>query len=444
MALATLFHVEPAALLRPDGGLPGKVTTAAVVISALLVLWRAGEPRWLLLLAVTQVADVLVALPHVPNHWLLCGLANVGLLAFALRAALRDRALPVDGEALLRAAAPSLRVGTALFYAFTCLWKLNRDFVRPEVSCAAAGWASVAGLYGLPDGAPFAIAVIAGTLLVEGAIPFLLLVPATRAYAALGMAVFHLLLGLDAVHRYLNFSSVMFALLFVSAWPENLPSPRASVRTWTWVARVWAVFWAAMLGAVVFPADLGSALVAHGVARQCAFLVHAAAVVALLALAAREARPRVETPVRMRVLGWVFPALVLVNGCGPVLGIRNRGSWQMYSNLRLEAETSNHLFVPRSLDLLGLLHDRVEVLATSDAELATAYVSASLALPWVSFREELARHPGASVRYRRAGREHSVHRVADDPVLATPPPWPARALFFLRPLGPAVARQCVW
>jgi hypothetical protein len=116
----------------------------------------------------------------------------------------------------------------------------------------------------------------------------------------------------------------------------------------------------------------------------------------------------------------------------------------MYSNLRLEPGASNHFLFPRSLDLLGLQRDRVDIVATSDPDLAKDYVDTGLGLPWLTFRDEIARHPDASVRYRRDGREHVVPRVASDPVLASRPAWPLRAVFFFRPLGPAITDRCAW
>lgn len=445
LALSALFRVELAWVLGSEGLTPPRVTTMAVVALALAVCWRPERLAPLLALAAAQVADVLVSLPEVANHRLIGGFASLALLVFAARAARRDPALLRDGGGLLKEAAPSLRAGTALFYAFACLWKLNQDFLRPEHSCAAVGWTALAELYGLPASASVARVIIGGTLLVEGAGAVLLLVRATRAWTAAALAGFHLLLGLDAVHNYQNFSSVMFPLLWLFLDPRGLARIGA-VPAWApRVARGWTLLWALAAGLILAAPALETAQLHHGVIRQCAFVVHALLVLALFVLAAASrppAEPRRSTG--LAAAAWLFPCLVLVNGLGPALGFRNRASWQMYSNLRLEADASNHLLLPRSLDLLGLLRDRVDVLATSDPAVAKAHVGTGLALPWISFHREMAARPETFVSYRRGGRQRVVDRVGGDPELATPPPWPARALFFFRPLGPQIARECAW
>jgi hypothetical protein len=314
------------------------------------------------------------------------------------------------------------------------------------------GWRRVTELYGLPGNGAGAAAIIVATIILEGVGPLLLLLPATRIWAAFVFVAFHGALGLDLSARYLNFSCVMFVFLFLFLAPETLEPVRTRLRRFmpgSVVARTWACFWLVLVVVVLVVPGAGSARRSYVAARYFAFIVYALGMLAAFAMVLLRGRALVKRADRTRgrpprALAWLFPALVLLNGVGPVLGIRNRGSWQMYSNLRLEPDASNHFLFPRSLDVLGLLRDRVDILATSDPDLAKDYVGTGLGLPWITFRNEIASHPEASVRYRRGGREHDVPRVASDPVLATRPAWPARALFFFRPLGATITERCGW
>jgi hypothetical protein len=110
----------------------------------------------------------------------------------------------------------------------------------------------------------------------------------------------------------------------------------------------------------------------------------------------------------------------------------------MYSNVRLEADRSNHLLVPRSLDLFGFLRDRVTILDTSDPALRRAYVETGEEIPYVQLRAYLTEHPGARVRYLRA--------AAETESVGTPEPVPKwlRTLLIFRPLGERSRGECVW
>ena len=130
------------------------------------------------------------------------------------------------------------------------------------------------------------------------------------------------------------------------------------------------------------------------------------------------------------------------NGLAPVLGLKTRTSWQMYSNVRLEAATSNHFVFPRSLDLVGALDDPVTVLEADGHEFRDV-AGTGMMLPWIEFRRRLALGSTGSITWVHDGERHVTPRVADDPSLS-PLPWVIRKLMIFRPLGPEVVRVCDW
>ena len=129
-------------------------------------------------------------------------------------------------------------------------------------------------------------------------------------------------------------------------------------------------------------------------------VTYAVAVLAFTAwwcLTAYEPEPPLAWP-PVGVLALVL--LALLNGFAPYLGLKIRTTFDMYSNLRLEVQASNHQLVPRSLDLFGLLRDRVAVLDSSDP-LLQRYVAAGDEVPYWQLRASISSDPSLRVRYRR-------------------------------------------
>jgi hypothetical protein len=436
-ALAALFHTEYQFLAYREAALTPKLTALLVTAAAVATLWRPSVGA-LTALAVAELLDVAVLLPEVPNHWLLAGLVSLAWLLGRIGAG------PGDGEALLARVRPPLLLAVALFYFWTGFWKLNGDFLRPEVSCAIASWERVLALFAwLPDAGALRHGVIWATLAMELMAPFLLLAPRARRVAVPLFILFHLGLGLDVQKRYLNFSSVMFALLLLYL-PEgamgrlhHLFADRAAA-----FRRPFVLVYLTLIATSLI-AGMNSPL--YWIGRWLLWLPYAVglliAVVLACALAPRD--PRTSTANARGGLAWAVPVLVMLNGLCPILGLKTRTSWQMYSNIRLEADASNHLLVPRSLDLLGALRDRVVIISTTD-EKTNDLVAKGLDLPWIEFRRRMREQPEAAVTYERGGERRVVARVADDAVLSRPQPILARKLAFFGPLGPRVVERCEW
>jgi hypothetical protein len=433
-AFAALFHTEFHLLYWKASVAGARLTGALVVVAALITCWR-PTVRHVAALALTELLDVWVMLPDVPNHWLLSALVNVGWLLGCVRAR-------TPASLVARVRAP-LMLSVVLFYLWTGVWKLNADFVRPDVSCAVVSWDRVLGTFRwLPDTDGVRRGIIAGTLLMELVGPVLLLLPATRGIAVVGFVAFHVLLGLDARMVYLNFSSVMFALLLLF-----LPDPAVArlarlvpERAFRWARAAGVAYVAFALVAVA----AGPVSPAFLFARWLLWLGYALGMLAVVVLGVVGApRARRWLPAGARGgLAWIVPVLVLVNGFAPVLGVKTRTGWQMYSNVRLEPHASNHFIFRRSLDVLGAMDDPVTVVATDDPRLRDV-AGTRLALPWIEFRRRVAAHPAATTTWERRGERHTTTGT-NDPLLSAPLPVLVRKLTTFRPLGPDAGARCDW
>ncbi len=387
-AVAVLLHIAwLPVLLRPTFDAPPFWLLSSLVLAAVAVIHRPASVSRLLGLAIVQLLDVAYFLPVVPNHWLLTGIVSLAILGAATAGALRGGRAGLQLGALYQTLTPPVRFSAVIFYFFTFFHKLNADFLNPDVSCAVrffeqavSPFPALAALPGVET------VVIWATLTAELFVAVGLAVPRWRAAACLLGAGFHLLLALDAAHVFYNFSAVMFAVLWVC-----LPAARATrlVRqpgtrrfgrwhflggyalivglAWWFPAEAWRVTAFGFSG--LWLAFALTLLSRGGLLGRCNVL-HFARNARRLSARPTPRAPIEAHPARRRAgVLLLVPALVLLNGLSPYLGLKTRTAWQMYSNLNLDAATSNHFIIPYSLDIGGFLADSVRILATSDPAL---------------------------------------------------------------------------
>jgi hypothetical protein len=132
------------------------------------------------------------------------------------------------------------------------------------------------------------------------------------------------------------------------------------------------------LGVVVFAALLVGTetevpeAVPVAVLRQV-FVVYAGSLLVVLLRAHRRAGGVRETrPMRLVPRAVLLPLVALVgfNGLCPYLGLKTTLCYAMFSNLRTEGGTTNHLFIPASWQVFDVQQDLVTILDSSDDALA--------------------------------------------------------------------------
>lgn len=410
-----------------DGSAALAVVALVVVVGA---LWMPGSMVALTALLVINIVDVAYHLPVVPNHWLLTGLFDACLLAGIVA----TRGAP---DMLSRVREP-LAVGLAIFYFYTGFWKLTAEFFDPSVSCGVLAWHRLVDQFGfLPRTGLGPWMSTYGTVVLELVLPFFMVWRRTRSWAFLVFVGFHVLLGLDIQQNFLNFSTVMLSMLMLTFDAETFE------RFDGLQDRILAMSRGVSLLLVGIQPLLWVDGMQHRYAsiRWTTWVVIAGFLLYLyVKLQGPVPRPKVKGPAWM----WAFAVLVVLNGAMPILGVKTRNSWQMYANLRLEAQDSNHFLLPRSLDVLGLLSDEVTVLDISDPELRALWVVPDRRVTWYMLRTEASRQPEMSVRYERAGQVHDVPRVGDDPELSRPYNLLMRKYVWYRPLGAGIAESCQW
>lgn len=128
---------------------------------------------------------------------------------------------------------------------------------------------------------------------------------------------------------------------------------------------------------------------------------------------------------RMPTFLYVFPILILLFGMTPYLGLRTAGNFSMFSNLRTEGKTSNHLLLGSNpLKFWGYQEDVVHIIDIDDryGDVIHHYDESpkGYELPVIEFRKWIYRWSEAGVKvpltFTYRGRTHSTKDIMDDPV----------------------------
>jgi hypothetical protein len=449
-ALAVLFHMEFGQLWWHGGTELGSsliCTCAALIV--LIVPWSTLAFATML---ITQICDVYLILPQCPNHWMLMGLTNLVLLIGIGWQALSQRCWP-SLQVVINSARKPLQIATVLFYWWAVFWKLNVDFLRPSTSCAYLFSEGI--LNNLLPVLVHPVGVVSPvlTLVFEGLFPVALLTKRWRYHGLVGLVLFHCMLGLHINHLLLNFSSVMFGLLTLFS-TDNEPEDYAPDRERPWrLAVVFAWIFLVLGSLIIVPWRLE----VHLYGRFFLWIAPASWMI-LGSLRARAGLQRAAKSPRGPVY-WLLPALIMLNGFTPIIGLKTGTSWQMYSNLSLSATDSNHLILPRSADAMGWLSDTIIIEDSSNPELKQYFTTGNpwlatyttlrenpepLQWPVVFVRTLVHRVPGATLSYRYRDQVVRDRPWESDPLFAQPNPIWVEKLARFPALGASGTNNCTW
>lgn len=366
------------------------------VCSSLYLLMKPSSPARLAFSALTYCLTWFTHLPITPNHETLAAFVAASFTIALAIEGLWSWKRPFSRARALAVALPIARGLVVVMYFWAAFHKINRDFLfSPAASCGAVFYKA------FPDRFPFLpeasgaihLALAWGTLLIEAAIPVLLLVPRTRYWGIALAWSFHFLLVLNPMSGFYNFTSLLFLLflMFASetfferlgeAWRRAIDRPRRLLPEAWWRAAPGLFVGAAALGLSLWLVNrfsipgLFEELTASATARRVwlrelgffAFLVWSVP----LSLFTWMAWRRTASDPRRMIGGfrrvpkalWLLPLLLFLWGATPYLGLKTENSFAMFSNLRTEVRP-NHLLVPGALKLFPYQDDRVKILAVN-------------------------------------------------------------------------------
>jgi hypothetical protein len=406
--------------------------------SALVLLAYPTSLRLLQLSAALFIVSAVSTMPALPNHRVVLLFIAITILASTYRSTSLD-----DIGPKLRS---TLRWLTVVVYLFAALAKFNWSYLDPSTSCASLFFTQSLALHGitLSPGEPFGASesVAAWWSSITEIMLLILLVPRrTRHLAVIVGVLFHILLATHYIKYFANFSAAMFILL--ASWLSE-ESCRGLVERYIEPHKK-----GFLLGAMISVAILSGAArnaisdPAFIVIRHLLFMIFACSLLVKMIQCARHASPcePLDTPLIILIVAAV------INGLCPYLGIKTRTGFSMYGNLRIEPTYSNHLFMPKSPDILGYMSDVATITSTTDPVLEGRMAGDSLQLPYISLCTSLAGMDesiaqDAAITYERGGITYQAARGTELP--SDCPSWLARKLFFFSPIGEGAERVCVW
>ncbi|MCF6388506.1 hypothetical protein L2K20_16115 [Mycobacterium sp. MBM] len=480
-------------------------TGGFVLLAGAAIFTGMTRLKFLVLLSASTTYFLLFRFPDVANHVNLMLCLNVAMILVLAHSLIRRRDAPDDDYATML---PVLRSGLILVYVIAGFDKLNSDFFDPAASCAAGILRSIIGamqtrVLGLPLVLPVAvtIALLGYRLLRRGR--FGMAGNRTFTVAVLGVGA----AGLATVALVLfgpasNTAAIaLIAAVAVIAWELGgglllaVPRLQAAIVAFSLtmhaaLALIGFVDFGALAVALLFtfvPAGHAALLtrrrlhayagVCFGIALVCGWSTHVhriseltlltglafdtALLIAIWPLLATVfsagERPRWEgVPIldkRMPAWLYVFPIALVFIGLTPYLGLRTAGNFSMFSNLRTEGESSNHLLLgDNPLKMWDYQEDVVWILDVDDRYGDVIYhydgSARGYALPVVEFRKWIHAWGQAGYRvpmtYAYGGYRYTTPDIVTDPAWQTPDLSPQMYLLDFRYIQPGNPNYCRW
>jgi len=417
----------------------------AVLLTCLAVVWSPTR-KWILALAALELVDFGMSLPHMPNHRLITAGMSFGiLLAFGSAAVKKPSA---ENPPFANFASVG-RLSLIIVYAYAVFHKLNADFVRVDTSCATVFYGHVGRtLPFLPESNLVLQALPYLTLLTEAAIPLLLLSSRTRFLGIWTALFFHSLLAFDVEKHFFDFSSTIFALLSLYLPLSFLDNLRGSLRSRPYLGlqlwrRLFTLLYLSVTFASLFSSNRFGFYVFFG-GRQILWWLLNALYVFLFYLGTRKVVWEDAPLLPRRLLTLLLPALFVINGLCPYLGIKTRSSFDMYSNLRVEGGRSNHFLIRRPLDLFGHMHELYQLRESPDPFLRAELLEPGLLITGFELRRYLSRNPNTPISYSVGDEVRILARASDEEALVKKQSFIEEKILWYRPVDPRPHANCQW
>lgn len=469
--------------------------------------------KFLALLVASTTYFLVFRFPDVANHVNLMLCLNLAMILVLGHSWIRRRD---DPDHAYTAVLPVLRLGLILVYVIAGFDKLNADFFDPAASCAAGMLRSIIDamqtrLLGVPLAVPVAVVLAClgyrllrrGRFGTTGNRMFTMVVigSAAAGFAAVALALFAPRLG--ALAPVIG----VIAAVSVIGWELGggllltVPRLQASIVAFSLtmhaaLALIGFVDFGALAVALLFtfvpashlqlltagrgpaaPRVRAYAGICFGIALLCGWSAHvhripeltlltglafdAAVITAiwplLAAVCSTDRGPRWEgvriLDRRTPALLYLFPILLVFIGLTPYLGLRTAGNFSMFSNLRTEGESSNHLLLGSNpIKIWRYQEDVVWILDIDDRYGDVIYhydgSARGYALPVLEFRKWIHAWSQAGYQvpmtYAYDGYRYTTEDIVTDPGWRTDDLSAAMYLMDFRYVQPGQPNYCRW
>ena len=326
-----------------------------MVIGAVLCLAFPTRLWALLAAAALQLSEYFIIIPRTSNHYTLMAIVNLSILAVAGYLLLRRRC---TREGFYDWWSGVVRWQVLVFYFFATFHKINTGFFDQQISCGIDLTRQLVHIYRIPIPRNWFWLGIPITFIAEAGIPVLLFFRRTRLWGILTALVFHYVL---AMILFYDFSSVIYALMWV--WMPSDIMERLQNRLPIVVTLLSnTIMRLALLAAFLIVAlrriyGAGFELRAN---TPTAALYGALLIIGFLLIFRRDLIRVPSFPGLHLASPWlgILVLILFINGAAPYIGFKTQSSFEMFSNLQMEGDVTNHLIIPGNLRLLPYM-DRI-------------------------------------------------------------------------------------
>ena len=383
-AWATIFELPVTAPL-PQNFSALSLNNLTKLVFVFLCIWAILKPsslfRSIPFFAYTLLA-IVMTLPLVPNHIFVQIIILTTILACFIYSIIKERSNFTKTK-FYELFASVLRLELIIIYFWAAFHKLNTGFLNYRISCATVqifNFKDMIPFFPTPDWFIYINPYL--TLLIEGLIPILLIIPKTRIYGLILGFCFHFILGF-LYTSFTIFIYSLFSLFIPSSSYDKIKTKVVELMDRIWEAlpvissyKHWkkTMFGNITINVVlvlliffilrVFKAGGQRTLLPVSVGGLylifCIFLGITFIYFVVRRLKALRIDERlVFIPQKKWLL--IFPAIVFLNGLLPYIGLKNIQVFAMFSNLQTEGGKTNHLLIPSSFQLFNNLEDLISI-----------------------------------------------------------------------------------
>lgn len=408
-------------------------------IPAMFVLARPKVGIFLLLLCLGHIYIFAYEMPFStrPNHPTLILLINLSIIGSALWLVLTNfvkfRTFKFDQALWFDIFRPLVIIAINIVYLMAVFNKLNTDFFDINYSPVTRllnFYYEAPHLAFIPNLIPredwvLQFGIIA-TLVIETAIPVMLWVRPLRLLGILLGVGFHTILSIRLYPPMSEFPILLLAVYLLALPDTTIPMLRdlwKKISSIMWVTpfknMLMAVgAWFFFLLPMVFqwPQMQDQLLISQSEIWSYAWIIILTVYYIMLFYLLRQTRGGLREPADIRwiqpknAIVYIFPILILLNGFTPYMGLKNKGSWNMYSNLRVEGAYNNHLFMPNIR--LFPFFDEVCIVNTTNKEMSRIERNKIL-LTESSFVDWARKNPDEAIEFYYNGDLIKAERIGD-------------------------------
>lgn len=410
-----------------------------LLIPAVLVLARPKVGIFLLALCFGYFHVFIYTIPastrlnHPPAYFLVNVMIVATAIVIVFKNYIRTRTINLDQEEWFDIVRPLILMSVNIIYLMAVFNKLNTDFFDINYSPVTELlnlYYDAQHLLFIPDLLPradwFLQFSIIMTLVIETAIPLMLWSRRLRIWGVVLGVAFHMFVSIRVYPSQAEFPTLLFAVYILALpdtaipmlrnmWANLMAQPYVkSITKGGFAALAWFFFLLPMV--LEWPKKQDQLLFSHSDIWSYAWVIYLAFYTVILVYILKQTRGGFNEPADIRwiqpryAILYIFPLIVLLNGLTPFMGMKNKGSWNMYSHLRTEGAYNNHLFMP-NIRLFPFM-DEVCIVNTTDEELMKIERNKRLFIE-ADFSKWARNHPEESIEFYYNGELINAERIGD-------------------------------